>query len=131
VGWRPTSPSTAIAREKLTRQFEVAWASLYSPDQEVATREAYVACESLVPWSGRVAFVRVVHVFNERIWIAGAPQRLPTKAVRMRVTVVATSVPIPVVIAQTFHAIRVGGDWRWILSQGQYAYYCAGTCPYA
>ena len=117
----------AVAREKLARQFDVAWASLYQPHQLVATREAYVACESFVPWSGRVTAVHVVHVFSERIWIAGEARKLPTKAVSMRITVVATSMPIPVVIAETFHAIRVSGAWRWILSQAQYAYYSAGS----
>jgi hypothetical protein len=121
----------AIAREKLARQFDVAWASLYPPHQLVATREAYVACETLIPWSGSVTAVRIVHVFSERISIAGAPRKLPTKAVSMRVTVVAASLPIPVVIEHTFHAIRVRDHWRWILSQEQYADYSAGTCPYA
>ena len=120
-----------IAREKLARQFDVAWASLYAPHQLVATREAYVACESLIPWSGSVTAVRIVHVFNERISIAGATRKLPTKAVSMRITVVATSTPIAVVIEHTFHAIRVRGHWTWILSQEQYANYSAGTCPYA
>jgi hypothetical protein len=108
----------AIAREKLARQFDVAWASLYTPHQEVATREAYVACESRISWSGSVAAVRIVRVFPEQIWIAGATRKLATTAVSMRITVVATATPIPVVIAQTFHAIRVGGGWRWILKPG-------------
>ncbi len=120
-----------IAREKLARQFDVAWETLYPPHQLVATREAYVACESLIPWSGKVAAVHIVRVFPERIWIAGAPRKLPTEAVSMRITVVATTLPIPVVIAQTYHAIRVRDHWSWILSPEQYADYSARTCPYA
>ena len=120
-----------IAREKLARQFDVAWETLYPPHQLVATREAYVACESLIPWSGTVAAVHIVRVFPERIRIAGAPRKVPTEAVSMRITVVAASLPIPVVIERTFHAIRVRAHWTWILSPEQYANYSARTCPYA
>ena len=120
-----------VERAKLTRQFDVAWETLGGHHQLVATREAYVACESLVPWSGRVAAVRIVRVSPERIWIAGAPRKLATEAVSMRITVVATTLPIPVVIAQTYHAIRVHDHWSWILSPEQYANYDARTCPYA
>ena len=37
----------------------------------------------------------------------------------------------PVTIEQTFHAIAVKGQWKWILSADQYAYYSEGTCPYS
>ena len=88
-----------------------------------------MACESLIPWSGTVAAVHIVRVFPERIWIAGAPRKLATEAVSMRITVVATTLPIPVVIAQTYHTIRVRDHWSWILSPEQYAYYSARTLP--
>jgi hypothetical protein len=39
--------------------------------------------------------------------------------------------PFPVTIEQTFHAIAVKGQWKWILSADQYAYYSEGTCPYS
>ena len=39
--------------------------------------------------------------------------------------------PFPVTIEQTFHAIAVKGQWKWILSADQYAYYSEGPCPYS
>jgi len=122
---------TTIVRKKLASRYDLAWETLYPAHQRVATREAYVGCESLIRSPGKVAAVRVMRVFRERIWVAGESRKLMTKAVRVRVIVIAPYVPFPVVVAQTFHALRVDGRWRWILSPEQWAYYSAGTCPNA
>jgi hypothetical protein len=58
-------------------------------------------------------------------------ERIRSKAVRVRVSVLPTGWLVPIVVSQTFHAIAFGGRWTRILSADQYGYYSARTCPYA
>jgi hypothetical protein len=135
-GVRPAEPAgkymTAVVKQKLANQYEDAWQSLYPAHQRVASLEAYVACESLTPDAGTLVSIQAMRVFDERIQVAGARRKVQTRAVRMRVVVDSPLFPqFPVVIVQTFHAIAVGGQWKWILSTDQYDYYSNGECPYA
>ena len=120
-----------IVRQKIEGEYAQAWESLYPAHQRVASRDAYVACESLVPSTGSLVGVRAMRVFFERIRVAGRSRMIGSKAVRVRVSVLPTGWLVPVVVSQTFHAIAVGGRWTWILSADQYGYYSAGTCPNA
>jgi hypothetical protein len=122
---------TEIVREKLEGDYGRAWESLHPAHQGVVSRDAYVACESLVPSPGDLVGIRATRVFSERIRVAGASRRIRSRAVRVRVSVVPTGLLVPMVVSQTFHAIAVRGRWTWILSADQYEYYSAGTCPYA
>jgi hypothetical protein len=122
----------SIVKEKLKGEYALAWQTLYPRHQDVASLDAYVGCESLIPSPGKLLGVRIVRTFREKIWIAGESRAAVTKAVRVRVRVASTLFQaFPVVISQTFHAVRIGRHWTWILSPDQYAYYSAGTCPYA
>lgn len=134
-GLRPAEPAgkymTRIVKEKLEADYDLAWQSLFPPHQRVASLEAYVGCESLIPRPGTLVAIKVLRVFDERIRIAGEPRTLKTRAVRVRVDLASPLLPLlPVTIVRTFHAIAVEGQWRWILSLNQYTYYRAGTCPY-
>ena len=81
---------------------------------------------------GALVGIKVLRVFDERIRIAGGQRKVPTRAVRVRVAIAAPSFPqFPVAVDQTFHAVAVNGQWKWILSGDQYAYYSEGTCPYS
>ena len=84
---------------------------------------------------GQDALVRAIARItpsDERIRVAGLQRKLMTRAVTVRVKVVWPIYTLfPVTIEQTFHAIAVKGQWKWILSADQYEYYSEGTCPYS
>ena len=135
-GVRPAEPAgkymAGIVEQKITNQYDLAWQSLYPAHQRVASFDAYVACESLTPAAGSSSRIRVLRTFDERIRVAGLKRKLMTRAVSVRVKVASPyTTPFPVTIEQTFHAIAVKGQWKWILSADQYAYYSEGTCPYS
>jgi hypothetical protein len=135
-GVRPAEPAgkymAGIVEQKITNQYDLAWQSLYPLHQRVASLDAYVACESLTPAAGPLVAIKVLRAFDERIRVAGLQRKLMTRAVRVRVKVVSPyTTPFPVTIEQTFHAIAVKGQWKWILSADQYEYYSEGTCPYS
>jgi hypothetical protein len=133
---QPAEPAgeymSTIVREKLASEYAVAWRSLYPAHQRVASLDAYVGCEGLMPPAGALVGIRVLRVFDERIAVAGVARKVMSRAVRVRVLVASPAFPLfPVAIVQTFHAIAVDRQWKWILSRDQYAYYRAATCPYA
>jgi len=134
-GVRPAEPAgkymTGVVKQKLGNEYDLAWQSLYPPHQRIATLDAYVACESLTAPAGPLVAIKVMRTFDERIRIAGTSRKVMTRAIRMRVAVAVPQFPFPIIIDQTFHAIAVAGQWKWILSADQYAYYRAGGCPYA
>ena len=135
-GVRPAEPAgkymAGIVEQKITNQYDLAWQSLYPLHQRVASLDAYVACESLMPAAGPLVAIKVLRAFDERIRVAGLQRKLMTRAVRVRVKVASPyTTPFPVTIEQTFHAIAVKGQWKWILSADQYEYYSEGTCPYS
>jgi hypothetical protein len=135
-GLRPAEPAgqymTTIVKQKLESRYDLAWQSLYPAHQRVASLDAYVACESLTPEAGTLVGIKAVRVYDERIAVAGVARKVMTRAVRVRVMVASPTFPLfPVTIVQTFHAIAVGGQWKWILSYDQYGYYSSGGCPYA
>ena len=135
-GVHPAEPAgkymAGIVEQKITNQYDLAWQSLYPLHQRVASLDAYVACESLTPAAGPLVAIKVLRAFDERIRVAGLQRKLMTRAVRVRVKVVSPyTTPFPVTIEQTFHAIAVKGQWKWILSADQYEYYSEGTCPYS
>jgi len=121
----------SVVKQKLSSDYATAWKTLYPPHQRVAAQDAYVGCESLTPDAGTMLSVRALRTYNERIPVAGKGGLTKTRAVDVRVTVDSPLVSFPVVIEQTFHAIKVTRRWRWILSLDQYGYYRAGECPYA
>jgi hypothetical protein len=133
-GVRPAEPAgpymVSVVKQKLSSDYAAAWQTLYPAHQRIATRDAYIACERLAPDAGTMRSVRALRTYNERIPVAGKGGMTATKAVDVRVTVDSPLVAFPVVIEQTFHAIKVSGRWRWILSIDQYRYYSAGECPY-
>jgi hypothetical protein len=133
---RPAEPAgkymVSVVRQKMESRYALAWETLYPPHQRVASLEAYVTCESLLPSPGTLIGVQALRVFNQSIHVAGRRGSILTKAIKVRVSVTSPMVGlIPVLVVQTFHAVRVGTSWSWILSADQYANYSAGVCPYA
>jgi hypothetical protein len=134
-GVRPAEPAgkymTGVVKLKLANEYELAWESLYPRHQRIASLEAYTACESLTPPAGNFVAIKALRTFDERIRIAGEKRKVMTRAVRVRVAVAVPTFPFPIMIDQTFHAVAIDGQWKWILSADQYEYYSEGTCPYS
>src|SRR5215210_56779 len=76
----------SVVKEKMNGEYALAWQTLYPPHQHVASLDAYVGCESLIPSAGTLLGVRVVRTSNETIHIAGRRKAIVTRAVRVRVS---------------------------------------------
>src|SRR5262245_66395990 len=102
---RPAEPAgkymSGVVKQKLASEYDLAWESLYPPHQRIASREAYVGCESLTPSAGTFVWIHVMRTVNERIRIAGESRKVRTRAVRVRVAVAAATCPFAVMTKRT------------------------------
>ena len=94
-GLRPAEPASAymptIVKEKFAGEYDRAWQSLYPAHQRVATLDAYVACEGLIPRPGTMVGVKVLRRFTESIRIAGDRRKLSrTRYITQRASLVVT-----------------------------------------
>jgi hypothetical protein len=78
---------SSLIREKATGQYDLAWESLHPLHQEVAPEKVYVRCENLTVFPGHLTKVSVVRVIDEPVLIAGEKERVPSKAVTLKVSV--------------------------------------------
>lgn len=120
---------SSLIREKATGQYDLAWKSLHPLHQRVAPESVYIRCENLTVFPGRLMKVSVLDVKDEPVQIAGEKSPVASKAVTIKVTVNSPGIPKPVVVKDTYHAVSVDGDWKWILTKENFAQYKAGQCP--
>jgi hypothetical protein len=123
----PARFMTNLVEQIAGNDYAGAWQTLHPAHQRVATRAAYVDCESQSPIPGKLASVQVIDVRDERVRIAGSPTMSDGKAVRLRVSIAGAGEPV--VLTHTGHAVAVGGHWTWILPPERFAEYEAGRCP--
>ena len=65
-----------------------------------------------------------VLVFHDQpLTVYGLPPRTPSKAVRVRVTTDEAA------YTATYHVVRVGDRWRWVLSDKAARGFARGPCP--
>lgn len=117
---------TTLVEQIAGNDYADAWVTLHPAQQRVATRDAYVTCESQSPIPGKLASVTVLDVADEQVTIAGQG-KAAGKAVRLKLSI--SGVGDPIVVTHTGHAVAVGGHWTWILPPERFAEYEAGRCP--
>lgn len=122
----PSAFMTSLVEEIAGNDYATAWQTLHPAQQRVATRDAYVSCESQSPIPGKLASVTVVDVSDEDVHVAGQGTTAG-KAVRVKLSI--TGIGDPVVLTHTGHAVAVGDHWTWILPPERFAEYKAGRCP--
>src|SRR5215213_2465160 len=67
----PGAFMTSLVEEIAGNDYATAWLTLHPAQQRVATRNAYVSCESQSPIPGKLSSVSVVDVADEDVRVAG------------------------------------------------------------
>ena len=129
---QPTeAPSHFVSRTVATiarDDYEGAWASLYPPHQQVASRDDYVACEMKTPLQWKIRSIRVLQVADRMVRVPGESEDVAAKAVTLRLRVFETAVGLEENFSHTFTAVPVGDEWSWILTPSQYQRYRTHSC---
>jgi hypothetical protein len=103
--------------------YGTAWDSLHPRHQRLVTRKAYEECRRGIDVKGTIESVLILDVRDVALTVYGLPARTPAKAVKVRVATDEGE------YTATYHVVRVGGQWRWVLSDKAARGFARGPCP--
>jgi hypothetical protein len=103
--------------------YGTAWDSLHPQHQRFVTRPEYEECRRGIDVRGTIESVLVLSVEDQPLTVFGLPPDTPSKAVRVRVTTDETE------YTATYHVVKVGDQWRWVLSDQAARGFARGPCP--
>jgi hypothetical protein len=118
-------------RMKVDGRWGVAWSSLYPLHRLVASRSAFVRCETRDPFVLPVDSMRVLRVSRTAVRVPGLARVVSGVAVTLRTTFLGPGPRDPIVFTHTFHLVPVHGRWTWLLSLQRYRLYRNGACSSA
>ncbi len=99
------------------------WQTLHPRHQRFVTRTEYEECRRGIDIEGTLESVLIVDVQDEPLRVYGLRPRTPSKAVKVRVTTDETE------YTASYHVVRVGRQWRWVLSNGAARGFARTDCP--
>jgi hypothetical protein len=110
-------------------QFGRSWDELHPGQQALVPREKYEECRDTA--SDEFAGVdfkglKVVETYKDPIDVLGVPEKTST-AVTVRITVADSQ--DQQTVTDTFHAVAVDGEWKWILPPADVRAFKQGNCP--
>lgn len=102
-------------------QYGPAYDSLHPSHQALISRGRYEDCmrQAIVP---QITSVQTVKTYKDPLDVTGIPQHT-SEAVTVKLTTPAGP------LTQTAHAVKVAGQWRWILSSAAVRSVKQGGCP--
>jgi hypothetical protein len=117
----------AAVKEVLEREYvgdyRTAWDSLHPRHQRFVTREEYEECRRGIDVAGTIESILILDVHDEPLTIYGLRPRTPSKKVEVRVTTDENE------YTASYHVVRVGDRWRWVLSDRAARGFARTDCP--
>lgn len=114
--------------DKVEGDWDKAWRSLYPAHQRIAPHDVFVRCETDTPFPAAFDSARVVGTHAAAVHVPGLRQAVPGVAIELEVRLDWYGPRDPIVFRHTFHLVRVGGHWKWLLSPSRYRLYAQGAC---
>jgi hypothetical protein len=99
------------------------WDSLHPRHQRLVTRQEYEECRRGIDVVGTIESVLILDVRDEPLVIYGLRPRTPSKAVKVRVTTDESE------YTASYHVVRVGDRWRWVLTDRAARGFARSDCP--
>ena len=112
-----------VIEDEYVGAYGTAWDSLHPRHQRLVTRKEYEDCRRGIDVRGTIESVLILDVRDEPLGVYGLRPHTPSKAVKLRVTTDETE------YTSTYHVVRVGDDWRWVLTDRAARGFARGPCP--
>jgi hypothetical protein len=100
-----------------------AWDRLHPGHQRLVTREEYDECRRGIDVQGTLESVLVLDVEDSPLTVHGLPPNTPAKQVQVRVVTDESE------YTADYHVVRVGDEWRWVLSDRAARGFERTDCP--
>jgi hypothetical protein len=117
----------SAVKEVLEREYvgdyRTAWDGLHPRHQRFVTREEYEECRRGIDVLGTLESVLILDVHDEPLTVYGLRPRTPSKEVEVRVTTDENE------YNASYHVVRVGDRWRWVLSDRAARGFARTDCP--
>ena len=100
-----------------------AWDRLHPRHQRLVTREEYEECRRGIDVQGTLESVVVLDVEDSPLTVYGLPPNTPAKQVQVRVVTDESE------YTADYHVVRVGDEWRWVLTDRAARGFKRTDCP--
>ena len=100
-----------------------AWDRLHPRHQRLVTREEYDECRRGIDVQGTIESVVVLDVEDSPLTVYGLPPNTPAKEVQVRVVTDESE------YTADYHVVRVGDEWRWVLTDRAARGFERTDCP--
>ena len=100
-----------------------AWDRLHPRHQRLVTREEYDECRRGIDVKGTVESIVVLDVEDSPLTVYGLPPNTPAKRVQVRVVTDENE------YTAAYHVVRVGDEWRWVLTDRAARGFERTDCP--
>jgi hypothetical protein len=112
-----------VLEREYVGDYGTAWDSLHPRHQRFVTREEYEECRRGIDVAGTIETVLILDVRDEPLTVYGLQPRTPAKEVEVRVTTDENE------YTASYHVVRVGDSWRWVLSDRAARGFARTDCP--
>ena len=112
-----------VIEQEYGGDYGTVWDDLHPRHQRLVTRSEYEECRRGIDVIGTLESVLILDVRDEPQTVYGLPPRTPAKAVEVRVATDETE------FTATYHMVRVGDRWRWVLSDSAARGFARTECP--
>jgi hypothetical protein len=112
-----------VIEREYVGDYGAVWDQLHPRHQRFVTRAEYEECRRGIDVLGTLESVLILDVNDEPLTVYGLRPRTPSKAVKVRVTTDESE------FTATYHVVRVGDTWRWVLSDSAARGFARTDCP--
>jgi hypothetical protein len=112
-----------VVEDEYVGDYGEVWDELHPRHQRFVTRAEYEECRRGIDVVGTLESVLIVDVRDAPLTVYGLRPRTPAKVVELRVTTDETA------FTASYHAVRVGDSWRWVLSDRAARGFARTDCP--
>ncbi len=112
-----------VVEQEYVGAYGEVWETLHPRHQRFVTRAEYEECRRGIDIKGTLESVLIIDVQDEPLNIYGLRPRTPSKVVKVRVTTDESE------FAASYHVVRVGDAWRWVLNDRAARGFARTDCP--
>jgi hypothetical protein len=112
-----------VLEREYVGEYGTVWDTLHPRHQRLVSREQYEECRQEIDVTGTIESVLILDIRDKPLTIYGLPPGTPSKEVEVRVTTDESE------YTATYHAVRVGDSWRWVLTDRAARGFRRTDCP--